>query len=236
MNPNSSNEKFLAEFTSESTTQSDREEFFDLELSVVEFLKKSTDSILFSSEDSRIKDFQEALDLDKAELLDKQEKSPLPLYLKNFLELSFQSSPAPRDSLVVKIAKDGLRLASAFFESTQFELMPVLSPSTRALDASIHSAFNLKELEKNDPTKGIVYQVIQENKDEAYLCINFSEVEERIYKQVNLRKNNRFIYSGQIDDRGIVSFSGLKEGKYNVEFVGNNSAKVIDLTILVDHL
>jgi hypothetical protein len=206
-----------------------------VETAIFSYVHYGNEKILSSFAKKENREFQESLDLDKASLFEKKEKSPLPLYLKNYIELSFKSEPVPRDSLVIRIAKEGLKLASAFFESSQIELIPVTIPSTRSKDTVSHAAFSLRESKEMDPSSGILYQVIQENKDEAYLCINFSELPEKYYKQVNLRKNNRFIFSSQIDERGIVSFSGLKEGKYNVEFVGSDSAKIIDLTILVDH-
>jgi hypothetical protein len=172
--------------------------------------------------------FKESLDLDTAERMEALPTKPLPLYLKNYMEMSFQKEKSTeKDSIVIKIAREGVKFLNAILNDSQLELIPALLPSTRSKEKEFEESLNLKD---ND----IVYQVIKESKDEAYLCININGENKFGYYQVNLKKNNRFIYSSQVNERGIVSFSGLKDGKYTIEFLGKNSTKTIDLTILID--
>ena len=76
---------------------------------------------------------------------------------------------------------------------------------------------------------------MRENEKEAYLSIDFKNNPFN-YNQVNLKKNNRFIYSKKIDNSAVVSFSGLKAGDYSVELNGSDFSKIICITILTDEM
>lgn len=158
---------------------------------------------------------------------------PLPKYLQNYMNMSFEvpKSQKASNSFVVKIAKEGLQLLAEFLEPS-FHVLPQLNVAVRSKEVESTQTIHLEE--KQDSYQ-IQYQIIRENDSEVYLSIHFPKNQKSPYEQVILRKNNRFIYSSQIGDSGIVSFSGLKEGRYVVEFLGKKVSKSIDITVLLDH-
>ncbi|MCB1175960.1 MAG: hypothetical protein KDK36_00120 [Leptospiraceae bacterium] len=206
--------------------------------SVVSSFEEDSFSTLESFRDemflTKSSQFQESLDILTAEKMEAKQNTSLPLYLKNYMDISFRTEKKEvQDSMVIKIAKGGIKLLNAIFPEKELEMVPAYLPSVRSKEKELEEALNIKEQLKEDE---IIYQIIKENEEEAYLCINILGENKNGFHQVNLKKNNRFIFSSQINDRGIVSFSGLKEGRYNIEFVGKKSSKSIDLTILIDQV
>jgi hypothetical protein len=222
---------YSEDFNTTDIEASNMQEFIDDEEGLFRVVRFFQEESLFTNKTQETKEFQEALDIQKMEL--QKDPLPLPIYLQNYMNMSFQSKPESRPaSLVVKIAQDGLRFLGGIFDQAALVLEPASALPVRAKEKSFNDVLNLKETNQNDQ---IFYQVIRENDEEAYLCINFPNKQDIPYHQVNLKKNSRFIFSSQVGESGAVSFSGLKEGKYNVEFIGKKNTKSIDLTILVDH-
>ncbi len=218
----------------EFSAESDVEAFYSLvkaEESLLQAIRVFQDSSLFSAKSSETLAFQEELDMQK---LEAKNSSPLPKYLQNYIDMSFEKQEEVKESslrLVFKIAQDGVKLLSHVFEGSALHLKPVFDAPVRS-QKDISDVIHLKEQNSQEE---IHYELIRENSEEAYLCINFPNKENLPYNQVNLKKNNRFIYSSQIGDSGAVSFSGLKEGLYKIEFIGKKLIKSIDLAILFDH-
>ncbi|MEM4271250.1 MAG: hypothetical protein QXO70_04115 [Candidatus Pacearchaeota archaeon] len=157
---------------------------------------------------------------------------PLPKYLQNYMDMSFEVPKSKHNnSFVVKVAKEGIRLLSEVLESS-FHVLPQLEVAVRSKEVESTQTIQLEEKQESYQ---IQYQIIKENENEVYLSIHFPKNHKSPYEQVILRKNNRFIYSSQIGESGIVSFSGLQEGRYVVEFLGKKVSKSIDITILLDH-
>ncbi|MCB1141140.1 MAG: hypothetical protein H7A24_01905 [Leptospiraceae bacterium] len=175
--------------------------------------------------------FQEKLDLDKLEIMEKKENIPLPTYLKNYMDLSLKESQPLRDSIVLKITKNSIRLINSFFQNSIMDLTSMVPVATRSRELDDSNVISFREVTESNSE--LTYQLIAENEEEAYLSVQFNS-SEKPYQQVILKKNNRFIYSSRVDDNGVVSFAGLKEGKYSIEFEGKNGTKSIDLTILLD--
>jgi hypothetical protein len=175
----------------------------------------------------------EALDIAKADsLISESRNVPLPIYLQNYMDAD-SVTKKEEDRLMIRFGKAGIKLLGTFFHEsliTPLELM--IAPVRNSMNTIPQS---ISMLEKTDQGS-LVYQVIQENENEAYLSVKFDASFVAIYNQVNLRKDNRFIYSSNINSEGLVSFSGLKEGLYNIEFTGKNISKRFDLSLFADKL
>lgn len=212
-------------------------EFIQAEEAIYNSIHASIENYVDSTNDTNdedIKLFQEELDIHKAEKLMERDdlKYPLPQYLKNFLEAEEKTKEVKNDSIIVKIGKESLKLLGAFFEKSSLELIPQPAVIVRSKNTVFQSnSLSLQEKTKNEV---FTYQLIKENDEEAYLCIRFDNKIGHGYDHVNIKKNERFIYSNNIDQDGIVSIMGLKEGSYCIEFVGKKSSKSIDLSILVE--
>ncbi|HNC01600.1 MAG TPA: hypothetical protein PLS71_25385, partial [Leptospiraceae bacterium] len=201
------NEGQLHESALENDT--DFQELIQLEESIVNTIQleneKHLDHIL--EKDSS---FYEDLDIAKANLnITPDRNRPLPLYLKNYMEADFAAQKKEEDRLVIRFGKAGVKLLGSFFGQTEISPLELSIPSVRNSINTTPQSISM--LEKTDQGN-LVYQVIQENENEAYLSVKFDPSFVAIYNQVNLRKDNRFIYSSNINSEGIVSFSGLKEG------------------------
>ena len=184
--------------------------------------KKYLDSLI--EKDSK---FFESLDLAKANV-----NIPLPLYLQNYMDAD-RATQKEADRLVIRFGKAGMKLLGSFFGESLITPLELTIPSVRNSANTIPQSISM--LEKTDQGS-LVYQVIQENENEAYLSVKFDASFVTLYNQVNLRKDNRFIYSSNINSEGLVSFSGLKEGIYNIEFTGKNISKRFDLSLFADKL
>lgn len=184
------------------------------------------------NEDQEFSSFQEELDIRKAERVMENDnvEFEIPLYIQKYMETSFQYQKQAKDSIAVKLGKKGLKLINSVFGDTVLPQMPQLVPAFRtaaALDNS--SCVTLQE--KTNDNNQFIYQIIRENPDEVYLSIKFDNSTMKNYDHVNLKKNNRFVFSSTITRDGIVTFSGLKEGAYHIEFVGRYDSKAFDLSI-----
>ena len=190
--------------------------------------KKYLDSLI--EKDSK---FFESLDLAKANAsISKEKNIPLPLYLQNYMDAD-KVTQKEEDRLVIRFGKAGMKLLGSFFGESLITPLELTIPSVRNSANTIPQSISM--LEKTD-NGSLVYQVIQENENEAYLSVKFDASFVTLYNQVNLRKDNRFIYSSNINSEGLVSFSGLKEGIYNIEFTGKNISKRFDLSLFADKL
>ncbi|MBP7284045.1 MAG: hypothetical protein KBA66_20840 [Leptospiraceae bacterium] len=173
----------------------------------------------------------EALDIARANsYISKDKNLPLPMYLKNYMEAD-SVTKKEEDKLVIRFGKAGMKLLGSFFSGSLITPLELTIPAVRNSINSIPQSISM--LEKTDQGS-LVYQVIQENENEAYLSVKFDASFVALYNQVNLRKDNRFIYSSNISSEGLVSFSGLKEGIYNIEFTGKNISKRFDLSLFAD--
>lgn len=219
---------FHEELDLSNPQEADMQDFLAMEEATFSCLKFFQDKEILQFPD----DFSRELELQALE--ESSDLLPLPKYLQNYMDISFETkkhASEQNNSFVIKIANEGLKILTSLLDSS-FHVLPSLETSVRSKEADITQTINLEE--KNSSYQ-IHYQVIRENENEVYLSIHFPKNQKNPYDQVVLRKNGRFIYSSQIGERGIVSFSGLKEGRYLVEFLGKKSSKSIDITILLDH-
>jgi len=178
--------------------------------------------------------FQEALDIHKAEMLLSAETNvPLPQYLQNYMDSSFAEKEKVNDSIILKITKTGIKYIDSLVENMTLIPSVNYAPAMRSLVADPESYIVLEETTATG-TK-VTYQVIQEATNEAFLSIKVeSEDQDDHFQQANLKKSGRFIQSTRFGEDNTVNFSGLKEGKYNLELTSEKSAKIIDLNILID--
>lgn len=230
MKLNDDHEKLLTSFLEENTVISSENEktYFEAEESIWFAIKGFQEKSMFSD---FIGDSSAELDIAKAEkIMAKEPKYKVPEYLKNYVNMNLNSKSENSESVVVRIVKEGVRFINSAVDSV-FKAETVLLPAMRSPEKQDLQAVNLyADADGNQ----ITYQLIKESSDEAYLCINFDGTGSLVYSQVNLKKNNRFIYSEKISQSKAVSFSGLKQGKYNLEFVGAKGTKSVDLTILAE--
>ncbi len=207
-------------------------ELSELEESLLATIKQESSKYLDSLVDTDSA-FFENLDIAKANsLISKEKNIPLPLYLQNYMGADIVSQKEA-DKLVIRFGKAGMKLLGSFFSESLITPLELAIPSVRNSVNIVPQSISM--LEKTDQGS-LVYQVIQENENEAYLSVKFDSSFVALYNQVNLRKDNRFIYSSNINSEGLVSFSGLKEGVYNIEFTGKNISKRFDLSLFADKL
>lgn len=230
MKLNDEHEKLLTSILEENTVISSENEkkHFEAEESIWFAIKGFQEKSMFSD---FIGDSAVELDIAKAEkLMAKGPKYKVPEYLKNYVSMNLASNSEKTESVVIRIVKDGVRFINSAVDSL-FRAETVFLPAMRSPEKQDLQAVNLYA--DSDGTQ-ITYQLIKESSDQAYLCINFDGAGSLVYSQVNLKKNNRFIYSEKISQSKAVSFSGLKQGKYNLEFIGAKGTKSVDLTILAE--
>lgn len=207
-------------------------ELVRVEESLMSLMEESKESYFLDVENGSL-NLQEELDLTKAEKeITPSKKMPLPLYLKNYMEADRNVKPAD-DKIIVKFGLSGLKLLGSFFENSV--LSPVME-SVPAVRTGAHQPVQSLFMMEQGDNGNIMYQIIQENEDEAYLSMKFDSSYASVYNQVNLKKDNRFIYSTNINSEGQVSFSGLKEGIYNIELMGKNTSKRFDLSLFTDKM
>ncbi len=230
MKLNDDHENLLASSLEENAEMSSVNEnkLFEAEESIWFAIKGFQEKSLFSD---FIGDSAAELDIAKAEILmAKEPRYKVPEYLKNYVNMNLNSSSEKSESMVIRIVKEGVRFVSSAVDS-MFRSETVLLPAMRSPEKQDLQAVNVFG---DSDDAHITYQLIKESPDEAYLCINFDGTGNLVYSQVNLKKNNRFIYSEKISQSKAVSFSGLKQGKYNLEFIGAKGIKSVDLTILAE--
>lgn len=211
------------------------QEFMETEENLVELFQMSIDSYLLNSEkDAEIQQFQANLDIQKADSeLSKIKDLEVPVYLKTFMSKELNRTQIVEDSIIVKIGKTGVNLLKAFMNGEYLTPKISLAPAMRS-SAAIKERVPSIVLEEVLPDQQFTYQIIKENDEEAYLNIKFNDGLSYLYDYVNLKKNNRFIYSSIINKDGIITFSGLKEGDYKIEFIGKNKTKSFDLSIIIE--
>jgi hypothetical protein len=174
--------------------------------------------------------FEDDLDIAKSEsAMTKSEQFPIPQYIKNYINLSLQSKKTSKDNLVVRFTEKGLKLVSSFFENSTLE--PVLANAVPVRSESTPTGLSSLRFSESSDTGNFIYQIIPENEEQAYLYIKLNTTNHG-FDNVNVRKNDRFIFSKNIGPEGDISFSGLAEGQYNIEFTGKNISKSIDLNVI----
>ncbi|MCB1190408.1 MAG: hypothetical protein H7A23_22055 [Leptospiraceae bacterium] len=183
------------------------------------------------SEGGEYSSFQEELDLQKADrAMHNGEEYDLPVYLQKYMESSFQYKKQAKDSITVKLGKQGLKLINSIFGDAIIPQIPQVVPAFRTA-ALLDNSSCITLQERTNDNNQFIYQIIRENPDEVYLSIKFDNSSPKNYDHVNLKKNNRFVFSSTVNRDGIVTFSGLKEGAYHIEFVGKYDSKAFDLSI-----
>ncbi|MFB5650933.1 hypothetical protein ACE5IS_09835 [Leptospira wolffii] len=179
--------------------------------------------------------FQEELDLGKAELNEGWQVKPFPEYLKRYVEMELAHKAQGKESIVVKLGKSGAQLFDSLVETLQINTRVDYAPAMRSAVAKAPSASEFIVFEeKVDKDCKFTYQVVQETDETAYLSVKIECPRPEDFQRVNLSKDGRFILSNQFNSEGITNFSGLREGKYTVEFQGKDLSKSIDLFILLD--
>ncbi len=175
--------------------------------------------------------FQEELDIQKANhAMNNGEEFELPIYIQKYIESSFQYKKQAKDSITVKLGKQGLKLINSIFGDAIIPQLPQVVPAFRTA-ALLDNSSCITLQERTNDNNQFIYQIIRENPDEVYLSIKFDNSSPKNYDHVNLKKNNRFVFSSTVSRDGIVTFSGLKEGAYHIEFVGKYDRKAFDLSI-----
>lgn len=176
----------------------------------------------------------ETLDLAKAERLIGGEKGhDLPDFLHHYTNENL-TLPEKKDHLLVRISSKGIQVIHSLLGSLRIVETVNLLPSLRSSLDTItddHSSVIFEETVSDDQT--FYYQLIKENTDDVYLSVKAESGRNGSFKQVNLRKDGRFILSNKVTPEGIASFSGLKAGNYTIEFQGDTQSKSFDLCILV---
>ncbi len=179
--------------------------------------------------------FQEDLDVNKAELNEGWQVKPFPEYLKRYVEMELSHKVQGKESIVVKLGKSGAQLFGSLIETLQINTRVDYAPAMRSAVTKAPSASEFIVFEeKVDKDCKFTYQVVQETDETAYLSVKIECPRPEDFQRVNLSKDSRFILSNQFNSEGITNFSGLREGKYTVEFQGKDLSKSIDLFILLD--
>lgn len=199
----------------------------------------SRNSEVISHADKEYNDFQETIDLHKAELMISQEKNnEIPDYLKKYMEISFdRNKDESVNSVIVKMTKKGIKFVDSLIDNLTF--IPSLNyvPLTRSIaldDVNARESFIVLE-EKLETGIKVTYQVIQKSQSDAFLSIKVESVNpEEIFLQANLRKDGRLLQSIRFNQDNTVNFARLQEGKYNIELSSDKNSKKIDFIILID--
>lgn len=177
---------------------------------------------------------QEQADIQRAEkkLATPSDTFTLPEYLKNYVNLELNRKPVLRDSIVVKLFNRGTKFIQSSFQESTLCLLPEVVTSVRSAGVAERvPAIMMEEQIRNEDR--ISYQIIKESHNQAYLAVKF-KMDKNPYSHVTLKKNDRMIFSNSINDNGMMNFSGLGEGIYSIEFIGDKATKSFDLKILVD--
>ncbi|TGL66341.1 hypothetical protein [Leptospira kmetyi] len=185
-----------------------------------------------ASHKGKFSDFQEAIDLQKADLSGYLSKD-VPEYLRRYVTLELARKSPSKESIVVKLGKSGARIFDSLVESLQINTRVDYAPSMRSALTKDPSEFVVFEEKVLDNSK-FTYQLVQETPETAFLSVKIESPEANSFQRVNLYKDTRFILSNQFNNEGIANFSGLREGKYTVEFQGKENSKSLDLFILLE--
>lgn len=157
----------------------------------------------------------------------------IPEYLKRYVSLELARKSPSKESIVVKLGKSGARIFESLVESLQINTRVDYAPSMRSALTKDPSEFVVFEEKVFDNSK-FTYQLVQETPETAFLSVKIESPDSDSFQRVNLYKDTRFILSNQFNNEGIANFSGLREGKYTVEFQGKENSKSLDLFILLE--
>ncbi|MBW0432930.1 hypothetical protein HGB47_04800 [Leptospira yasudae] len=185
-----------------------------------------------ASQNGKFSELQEAIDLQKADLTGYFSKE-VPEYLKRYVSLELARKAPTKESIVVKLGKSGARIFESLVESLQINTRVDYAPSMRSALTKDPSEFVVFEEKVLDNSK-FTYQLVQETPETAFLSVKIETPDADSFQRVNLYKDTRFILSNQFNNEGIANFSGLREGKYTVEFQGKENSKSLDLFILLE--
>ncbi|TGL79999.1 hypothetical protein [Leptospira yasudae] len=185
-----------------------------------------------ASQIGKFSELQEAIDLQKADLTGYFSKE-VPEYLKRYVSLELARKAPTKESIVVKLGKSGARIFESLVESLQINTRVDYAPSMRSALTKDPSEFVVFEEKVLDNSK-FTYQLVQETPETAFLSVKIETPDADSFQRVNLYKDTRFILSNQFNNEGIANFSGLREGKYTVEFQGKENSKSLDLFILLE--
>ncbi|TGL92214.1 hypothetical protein EHQ76_20655 [Leptospira barantonii] len=185
-----------------------------------------------ASHKGKFSDLQEAIDLQKADLSGYLSKE-VPEYLRRYVTLELARKSPSKESIVVKLGKSGARIFDSLVESLQINTRVDYAPSMRSAVTKDPSEFVVFEEKVLDNSK-FTYQLVQETPETAFLSVKIESPDADSFQRVNLYKDTRFILSNQFNNEGIANFSGLREGKYTVEFQGKENSKSLDLFILLE--
>ncbi|MEM7180752.1 MAG: hypothetical protein AAF518_07560 [Spirochaetota bacterium] len=238
-NPSLDDDAFFSEKTSEEYSEISPgawKQFLNTEEVVFRSIHQENNFYLEKlSSDSLFAQKQEKADIHKAEmaLAQKSDTFTLPEYLKNYVDLELnRQTEIERDSIVVKLFKQGTKFIQSTFHSSTLEILPQVVTSVRSAGIAERMPAILMEEEVAEEDK-ITYQIIKESQTQAYLSINFN-MKKNPYTHVTLKKNDRMLFSNSINEHEMLNFSGLGAGIYSIEFMGENITKSFDLKILVD--
>ncbi|MDV6236140.1 hypothetical protein CH379_010955 [Leptospira ellisii] len=180
----------------------------------------------------KFSELQEEIDLQKADLKGYLTKD-FPEYLKRYVSLELARKTPNKESIVVKLGKSGARIFESLLESLEINTRVDYAPSMRSALTKDPSEFVVFEEKVLDNSK-FTYQLVQETPETAFLSVKIESPDANSFQRVNLYKDTRFILSNQFNNEGIANFSGLREGKYTVEFQGKENSKSLDLFILLE--
>ncbi len=176
----------------------------------------------------------ESLDLEKAEkMLGNSKGHYLPDFLKHYTNENL-ATPEKKNYLLVRLSNKGFQVIQSLIDSVRVVETLNLGSSLRSATDTIseeHSSVIFEETISQDQT--FYYQLIKENSEDVYLSVKAETLSGNPFKQVNLRKDGRFILSSMVSPEGSASFSGLKAGNYTIEFQGDIHSKSFDLCILL---
>lgn len=206
------------------------EEYVACEAAVVSLFPES----LIISSSSELSHIYEEIDLAKAERsIGGSAGHDLPDFLKHYTTENL-TQPEKKNQLMVRLSAKGFHIIDGILDSVRLveslNLIPVLRSSVDTLSTD-HSSVIFEETVAGGQV--FYYQLIKENPEDVYLSVKAESIGEGSFKQVNLRRDGRFILSSLVSPDGVASFSGLKAGNYSIEFQGDTQSKSFDLSILV---
>lgn len=222
---------FYSDLPFELMAESEKEKFFEEEELTFLLMKNLNNQYLDEwNPDSKNSSLLESIDIQKAsEAMKPESFIPLPLHLKRYVELELKKEQKQKKSIIIQLFEKGSRLLNSILPEPGMKL--VLQPATTVRSQAVMERSSVKIEETLNDTSTITYQVIKESEEEAYLYVKFDS-NTKEFDHVNLKNRGRLIYSNTLSREGVITFSGLRPGEYNLEFVGLNQSKSIDLEII----
>ncbi|WCL48413.1 hypothetical protein [Leptospira sp. GIMC2001] len=206
------------------------------EETLINAIYSSSDSLLDRINNESYSSFLADVDFAKAEMkLRDRTNLPVPDYLLRYMEKNIEQ-PERKTSLVVRLSQAGIHLFESLKQGLDITPSLAISPGMRSAVAPTTSndAGYVVFEEKIQNGQKFFYQLVRETPKEVFMSIKIDTPDLDDYRQVILRRDGRFILSNKINTEGIVNFSGLMEGSYSVEFLGNAANKMVDLYLIVD--